>query len=110
MTNSPILRGFAAALLTVSLAQYAHPVYCRMSGHMQGPTSQTAMVSAQHHSAPNHSHACHNTGPCGVVPVAPVLAPGTILPVPTTVALGTPAAREVLVDNTTAPNTPPPKA
>lgn len=111
MTNSPVLRGFAAALLTISLmAQYAHPVYCEMSGHLQDAPNHAAMVSPQHHSAPNQGHACHDGGPCGVVSVAPVLASSAMPPAPTTVAFGTPAARDVLIDNTTAPNTPPPRA
>jgi hypothetical protein len=111
MTNSPILRGFAAALLTVSLvAQYADPVYCEMSGHMQSSTNHTAMVSPLQQPAPNQSHVCHDGGPCGIVSVAPVLALGAMLPVPSTVAFGTPAAGGALIDNTIAPKTPPPRA
>ena len=111
MTNHAILRGIAAALLTVALvAPYAHPAYCDMSMHVQ-PIGTQAAVMGTHHAGSHHAqHAdCHDQTTCGVVSVAPVLAPDTRLPSTTTVALVAMGTGEAFVDSPTSPTTPPPR-
>lgn len=110
MTHNTVLRGLAAALLTVALVvPYAHPVYCAMSAHDQAGNAQAVMAVPHPHSASHHSQPCHDKASCGVVSVAPVLASGTMLPTPTALPFDASAATGILIDTPTAPNTPPPR-
>jgi hypothetical protein len=112
MTHHPVLHGLAAVVLALTLmVPYAHPVYCDMGMHSQGPGGHVATAAPHHHGGSHHQQrpACHDLTTCGVASVAPVLTAQTGLPTPSTVAYLAPTASDTFVNNPTAPATPPPR-